>query len=187
MSYLLVDMKSPGITVRPLKQITGEAQFNEVFFEDVHVPRENLVGELNNGWGVAVTTLMNERGTGSFGTQARFRILIERLVELARHTSLNGQAATQDPLLRQQLAQHQIDVAILKYNCMRNFTRLLRGGTPGPEGSILKLWWSELNQRLQETALTLEGPYSQLVRKIALGRRQGTLAAGLSALTSEYD
>jgi alkylation response protein AidB-like acyl-CoA dehydrogenase len=164
-SYILVDMKSPGITVRPLRQMTGEAEFNEIFFEDVRVPRANLVGELNNGWGVALTTLMNERGTASFGTQARFRILYENLVTLAKQTSVNGRHATKDPGVRQQLAQHLIDVEILKYNCYRNFTRLLRGGTPGPEGSILKLWWSELNQRMQETAMMLEGPYSQLVRE----------------------
>ena len=164
-SYILVDMKSPGITVRPLRQMTGESEFNEIFFEDVRVPRANLVGELNNGWGVALTTLMNERGTASFGTQARFRILYENLVTLAKQTSVNGRHATNDPQVRQQLAQHLIDVEILKYNCYRNFTRLLRGGTPGPEGSILKLWWSELNQRMQETAMMLEGPYSQLVRE----------------------
>lgn len=108
---------------------------------------------------------MNERGTASFGTQARFRILYENLVTLAKQTSVDGRNATKDPGVRQQLAQHLIDVEILKYNCYRNFTRLLRGGTPGPEGSILKLWWSELNQRMQETAMMLEGPYSQLMRE----------------------
>jgi alkylation response protein AidB-like acyl-CoA dehydrogenase len=164
MSYVLVDMKSPGITVQPLRQMTGESEFNEVFFEDVHVARENLVGELNGGWGVALTTLMNERGTASFGTQARFKILYDNLVGLAQGVQINGRASTQDPLIRQQLAQHLIDVEILKLNCFRNFTRLLRGGTPGPEGSILKLWWSELNQRMQETAMTLQGPYGQLLR-----------------------
>jgi alkylation response protein AidB-like acyl-CoA dehydrogenase len=164
MSYILVDMNSPGITVRPLRQMTGESEFNEVFFEDVHVPRANLVGELNNGWGVALTTLMNERGTASFGTQARFRIVYENLVVLAKKSAVNGRPALQDPVIRQQLAQHLIDVEILKYNCFRNFTRLLRGGTPGPEGSVLKLWWSELNQRMQETAMTLQGPYGQLLR-----------------------
>jgi alkylation response protein AidB-like acyl-CoA dehydrogenase len=163
-SYILVDMKSPGVTVRPLRQMTGESEFNEVFFEDVRVPRANLVGELNNGWGVALTTLMNERGTASFGTQARFKIIYDNLVGLARSVAINGRDATQDPLIRQQLAQHRIDVEILKLNCFRNFTRLLRGGTPGPEGSVLKLWWSELNQRMQETAMTLQGPHGQLLR-----------------------
>lgn len=193
-SYILVDMKSPGITVRPLRQMTGESEFNEIFFEDVRVPRANLVGELNNGWGVALTTLMNERGTASFGTQARFRILYENLVSLAKQSSVNGHEATKDPLVRQQLAQHLIDVEILKYNCYRNFTRLLRGGTPGPEGSILKLWWSELNQRMQETAMTLEGPYNQLVREspwaVESGRwqhhfmrsRANTIEAGTSEI-----
>ncbi len=164
-SYILVDMKSPGITVRPLQQMTGESEFNEVFFEDVHVPRANLVGELNNGWGVALTTLMNERGTASFGTQARFKIIYDNLVGLANDTLRDGRPATQDPQIRQQLAQHRIDVEILKLNCFRNFTRLLRGGTPGPEGSILKLWWSELNQRMQDTAMLVQGPFGQLLRE----------------------
>lgn len=164
-SYILVDMKSPGITVRPLRQMTGESEFNEVFFEDVRVPRANLVGELNNGWGVALTTLMNERGTASFGTQARFKIIYDNLVGLANRATLNGRPATQDLQIRQQLAQHRIDVEILKLNCFRNFTRLLRGGTPGPEGSILKLWWSELNQRMQDTAMLVQGPYGQLLRE----------------------
>jgi alkylation response protein AidB-like acyl-CoA dehydrogenase len=193
-SYILVDMKSPGVTVRPLRQITGESEFNEVFFEDVRVPRTNLVGELNNGWGVALTTLMNERGTASFGTQARFRIIYDNLVELAKKSTVNGQPATQAPSIRQQLAQHLIDVEILKYNCFRNFTRLLRGGTPGPEGSILKLWWSELNQRMQETAMTLQGPYGQLLREspwvVESGRwqynflrsRANTIEAGTSEI-----
>jgi alkylation response protein AidB-like acyl-CoA dehydrogenase len=193
-SYILVDMKSPGITVQPLRQMTGESEFNEVFFEDVRVPRANLVGELNNGWGVALTTLMNERGTASFGTQARFRIIYENLVALAKKSTVNGRAAAEDPQVRQQLAQHLIDVEILKYNCFRNFTRLLRGGTPGPEGSILKLWWSELNQRMNETAMTLQGPYGQLLRDspwaIESGRwqhnflrsRANTIEAGTSEI-----
>jgi len=193
-SCLLVDMKSPGLTVRPLRQITGESEFNELFFEDVRVPRANLLGELNNGWGTSVTTLMNERGTTAFSTQARFRIAYDNLVALAKHSTVNGQPAIQDPVIRQQLAQHRIDVEILKYNGFRNFTRLLRGGTPGPEGSILKLWWSELNQRMQETAQTLQGPYSQLMREspwvVESGRwqynflrsRANTIEAGTSEI-----
>ena len=164
LSYVLVDMKSPGITVKPLRQMTGDSDFNEVFFDNVRVPLQNLVGELNNGWGVALTTLMNERGTASFGTQARFRIVLDNIIELAKDSVAGDRPATQDPVFRQQLAQHCIDVEILKYNCFRNFTRLLRGGTPGPEGSILKIAWSELNQRMQETAISLEGTYGQLMR-----------------------
>ena len=194
MSYLLMDMRTPGITVRPLRQMTGEAEFNDVFFEDVRVPRQNLVGELNDGWRVAITTLMNERGTATFGTQARFRIIVDNLIGLAKKSTVNGKPALQDPLIRQQLAQHYIEVELLKYNCFRNFTRLLRGGTPGPEGSTLKLQWSELNQRMQETAMALEGPYSQLLREspwaVESGRwqhnflrsRANTIEAGTSEI-----
>lgn len=193
-SCLLVDMKSPGLTVRPLRQMTGEAEFNELFFEDVRVPRANLLGELHNGWATSITTLMNERGTSAFSTQARFRIAYDNLVELAQQSTINGRPAIHDRLIRQQLAQHLIDVEILKYNGFRNFTRVLRGGTPGPEGSILKLWWSELNQRMQETAMQLEGPYSQLVRDSAwavesgrwqhafLRARANTIEAGTSEI-----
>src|SRR5262249_27461213 len=99
---------------RPLKQMTGESEFNEVFFEDVRVPRANLVGEMNNGWGVALTTLMNERGTASFGTQARFRISYENLVTLAKKSTANGRPAIQDPAIRHHRAQLRINVQILK-------------------------------------------------------------------------
>lgn len=137
---------------------------------------------------------MNERGTAAFGTQARFRIIFDNLVGLAKKSTVNGKPALQDPFIRQQFAQHYIGVELLKYNCFRNFTRLLRGGTPGPEGSTLKLQWSELNQRMQETAMALEGPYSQLLREspwaVESGRwqhnflrsRANTIEAGTSEI-----
>jgi alkylation response protein AidB-like acyl-CoA dehydrogenase len=98
LSYLLVDMRTPGVTVKPLRQMTGESEFNEVFFEDVRVPRANLVGGLNEGWRVAMTTLMNERGTAAFASAARFRIVFDEIVELARATMRNGVPATSDPV-----------------------------------------------------------------------------------------
>lgn len=162
-SYLLVDMKTPGITVRPLKQMTGEQEFNEMFFEDVRVPRENLLGPLNGGWEVALTTLMNERATFALAVVTRFRNTFDDLADLARNlTTRDGKPLSSDRMVRQQLAQFYIDVESMKYFAYRNFSRLLHGGTPGPEGSISKLLWSELNQRMNEFALSLQGPRGML-------------------------
>jgi alkylation response protein AidB-like acyl-CoA dehydrogenase len=164
LSYLLVDMHSPGVTVRPLRQMTGESEFNEVFFEDVHVPRENLLGRLNDGWRVATTTLMNERGTGALASVTRYRIVFDEIVDLARSTIRNGEPATKDPVIRQQLAQFYVELEMMRFTAYRTFSKILKGGDPGPEGSISKLAWSELNQRMQEFVIALEGPASQLVR-----------------------
>jgi alkylation response protein AidB-like acyl-CoA dehydrogenase len=164
LSYLLVEMHSPGITVKPLRQMTGEAEFNEIFFEDVHVPRENLLGGLNEGWRVAMTTLMNERGTFALASVTRFRNTFDEIVELARKAEKSGAPATKDPSVRQQLAQFYVDLEMMKYTAYRTFSKILKGGTPGPEGSISKLVWSELNQRMHEFVMGLEGPASQLMR-----------------------
>jgi alkylation response protein AidB-like acyl-CoA dehydrogenase len=161
-SYLLVDMHSRGVNVQPLKQMTGEAEFNQMFFDDVHVPRENLLGPLNGGWGVALTTLMNERATLSLATVMRFRNTFEDLAELARTVIREGTATMDGRVIRNQLAQFYIDVESMKYLAYRNFSRLRRGGTPGPEGSISKVLWSELNQRMNDFALALEGPRAAL-------------------------
>jgi alkylation response protein AidB-like acyl-CoA dehydrogenase len=149
-SALLVDLKhSPGITVRPLVLATGHAHFNEVFLTDVKVPKENLLGPLNEGWKVTTTTLMHERfSAGNRNNVAQ----IERLIALTRET---GQAA--DPLIRQKLAQLLIDCEAFKYTRLRGLTRQLRGEPPGPEGSILKLTSSELGVRIGEFAGELLG------------------------------
>jgi alkylation response protein AidB-like acyl-CoA dehydrogenase len=150
--------------VKPLRQMTGESEFNEVFFEDVRVPRANLVGGLNEGWRVAMTTLMNERGTAAFASAARFRIVFDEIVELARATLRNGVPATSDPVVRQQLAQFHVELEMMKYTSYRVFSKILKGGDPGPEGSISKLTWSELNQRMTEFVVGLQGPAGQLVK-----------------------
>ena len=164
LSYLLVDMKSPGITVKPLRQITGEVEFNEIFFEDVRVPRQNLLGAMNDGWRVATTTLMNERGTMALAGVMRYRIVFEEIVDLARTTIRDGEPATKDPVVRQQLAQFFVELEMMRFTAYRTFSKILKGGNPGPEGSISKLAWSELNQRLQEFVIALEGPASQLMK-----------------------
>jgi alkylation response protein AidB-like acyl-CoA dehydrogenase len=154
-SYLLVDMKTPGITVRPLVLMNGHQHFNEVFFVDVAVPKANLVGPMNQGWKVAMTTLMYERkGGGSRGHEGQ----IARLGALARQLRVDSGAAWDSPLVRQRYAQLVIDGAALRYTRLRNITRQLRGELPGPEGSILKLFASELGVRIAEFTGDLLGP-----------------------------
>jgi len=163
LSYLLVDMHSSGITVQPLRQMTGEAEFNQMFFEDVRVPRENLLGPLNGGWGVALTTLMNERATLSLAIVMRFRNVFDDLCDLARRVIADGSCKLDRRIIRQTLAQFHVDLESMRFLAYRNFSHLQRGGTPGPEGSISKVMWSELNQRMQEFAMVLQGPRAALM------------------------
>jgi alkylation response protein AidB-like acyl-CoA dehydrogenase len=162
LTVLLVDMKSPGVDVRPLRQMTGETEFNELFFHDVRVPVENVVGKVNEGWNVAMGTLMHERGTFGAGLQITYRRNMERLIELAKTTQCNGHSAAEDPIIRQKLAQCYAEIEIMRWNQMRAFSRISATGVPGPEGSIQKIFWSELNQRFQQIAQELLGPYGQL-------------------------
>jgi alkylation response protein AidB-like acyl-CoA dehydrogenase len=163
-TYFLLDMKSPGVTVKPLRQITGDAEFNEVYFDNVRVHESQILGGVNNGWGVGLTTLMYERLALGFGIQVRLRIALDALVELARHTVKNGVPATQDPVMRQKLAQMWIDTEVFKYTGARAITKLLKGELPGPEASTGKMMWVEGHQRLQELAMEIEGPFSQLTQ-----------------------
>jgi alkylation response protein AidB-like acyl-CoA dehydrogenase len=158
-SCLLVDMKTPGVTVKPLRQMTGEAEFNEVFFEDVRVPRANLLGEINNGWRTAVTTMTHERGTMTLALARGFENSFNDLVDLCRRM---GPQVVQNALRRQRLAQLYIELQCLKYTAYRDFSKILHGAAPGPEGSISKINW-EINKRMTEFAIELEGPASQLV------------------------
>jgi alkylation response protein AidB-like acyl-CoA dehydrogenase len=191
-SYLLVDMHSPGITVRPLVQITGERGFNEVFFEDVRVPKKNIVGEKNQGWQVAITTLMFER-TGVGDPNMNTNQVLE-LARLAKSIPRNGATAWDDTGVRQRIAQFAADAAALKYTGYRQITRRLKGRPPGPEGSVLKLGSSELHLRMAKFAMELLGPYSQFEHEapFALGRgvwsyrmlgaRAYTIAGGTSEI-----
>ena len=190
-SALLVDLKTPGITVRPLVLATGHAHFNEVFFEDVKVPKENLLGPINEGWKVSTTTLMHERhSAGGRNNDAQ----VARLMALARSLPVEGQTAWDDPRVRQKLAQLAIDCAAFKYTRLRNLTRQLRGEPPGPEGSILKLTGSELGLRIAETAGDLLGVHALVNEPSALvpdaprwfnrivAARQYTISAGTSEI-----
>jgi alkylation response protein AidB-like acyl-CoA dehydrogenase len=163
-TYFLLDMKLPGVTVKPLRQITGEAEFNEVFFDNVRVHESQVLGGVNNGWAVGLTTLMYERLTLGFGLQMRLRIALDGLLELAKGMEKSGRVVTKDPVMRQKLAQLWIDTECLKYTGARAITKLLRGEMPGPEASTGKMAWVDTHQRLQEIAIEIEGPYSQLVK-----------------------
>src|SRR5271169_5213795 len=187
-SYLLVDMHSPGVTVRPLVQMTGGKGFNEVFFEDVRVPKKNIVGERNNGWQVAMTTLMFERsgGGGDRGGMGQVR----ELAKLAKSLPRNGSTAWDDGSVRQKIAEFACEAVALRYTGYRQLTRRLKGMPPGPEGSMMKLCGTELNLRIQLFAMELLGPYSQMEYKAPfavdkgkwsfrmLAARGGTIAAG---------
>jgi alkylation response protein AidB-like acyl-CoA dehydrogenase len=190
-SYLLVDMKTPGVTVRPLVLLNGHRHFNEVFFEDVVVPKENLVGPQNEGWKVTTTTLMFERG-GAGGRDHAAQIA--RLTELAKQFPNRQEPAWRESHIRQQLAQLAIETKALQVTRLRGLTRRLRGEPPGPEGSILKLFGSELATRIADFSSTLLGPYATLETETetvpdaprwahrVLGARQYTIAGGTSEI-----
>jgi len=161
-SYLLIDMKTPGITIRPLLQMTKDAGFNEVFFDNVRVPVENVVGGLGQGWAVANTTLLHERNM--LGSTTQTQNMFETLLRVARATPRDGRPATQDPIVRQRLAALKIQVEAMRLNAFRNLTATLQGKKPGIEASITKLVTCELNHQLAATALDLLGPYGTLHR-----------------------
>ncbi|WP_420444724.1 acyl-CoA dehydrogenase family protein [Candidatus Poriferisodalis sp.] len=192
LSYLLVDMKSPGITVRPLVQMTGESGFNQVFFDDVQVPLANLVGEKNRGWMVAMTNMMFERTI--HGGRTDMMVEVRQLTELAKKVDRGGHPAWQDSYVRQRLAGFACEAAALKYTSFRQLTSQLKGLPPGPEGSMMKLGTSGLNLRMQDFAMELLGPYSQLEYQASgaidrgkwshrmLAARRGTIAAGTNEI-----
>ncbi|MCW5890229.1 MAG: acyl-CoA dehydrogenase family protein [bacterium] len=186
-TFLLIDMHGPGVTVRPLRQIDGDEGFNELFFDEVRVPRANVVGAVNQGWDIAITCLMHERQTLTFQRQLQSRVALDDMLASAR-----ARGATADPLARQALAQSVIESRAMQYTAYRNLTAALRGGVPGPEGSIEKLCWSEMYQRQLDTALALIGPHAQLMEgsphavddgrwpHLFLYSRGRTIAAGTS-------
>jgi alkylation response protein AidB-like acyl-CoA dehydrogenase len=163
LSALLVDMHSPGVRVRPLRQITGDAEFNEIFFEDVRVPKENLLGPLNQGWQVLVSTLMHER-FGISETIGGSEVILTQLVELARRVEIQGVRAADDDAVRQQLAQFAIEVTAKRYNGLRALTKRLKGQPPGAESSIGKLVSTELSQRMTKFASHLLGNFATIER-----------------------
>jgi alkylation response protein AidB-like acyl-CoA dehydrogenase len=161
-SYVLIPMTTPGITIRPLLQMTGDAGFNEVFFDSVRVPVENLVGPEGEGWKVANTTLAHERNM--LGSTTQTQGLFEGLLRLAKRTRRGGRPLTENPIVRQRLAELKIAVEALRWNAYRNLTSALRGRAAGIEASVTKLATTELNHELARTAIELMGQVGPLYR-----------------------
>ena len=152
LTYFLMDMEQDEIEVRPLRQITGEAEFNELFIEDAYVPDENVVGGEGNGWMVAITTLMNERAGLGASAALGLANALDELVELA-----HARGRADDPIVRDKVARLKIGIEGLRLGAMRALTATMKVGIPGPEGSIAKLQWSSTNQALTELAVEIGG------------------------------
>jgi alkylation response protein AidB-like acyl-CoA dehydrogenase len=182
LTYVIVDMHAPGVEVRPLVQITGHPEFNEIFFTDVKVPKENLLGEIGGGWQVAMTTLLHERGTLGFALSATLDVAVRKLIALAKEHNVV------DPILRDRIAREWVELQALKYTNYRALTTLQKTGVPGPEGSASKLVWSEANQRLTKLALEILGSHAQLTdgdgywQYQQLRSRGNTIEAGTSEI-----
>jgi alkylation response protein AidB-like acyl-CoA dehydrogenase len=156
-TYLITDMHASGVSVRPLVQITGQAEFNELFFDDVRVPAANLLGKEGEGWAVAMTTLLHERGTMGAGLQVMARMTLDRLIALVAKLGL-----TEDDVVRERLAGFQLDVEALRLTSLRAITKTERG-IPGPEGSMSKLLWERVQQGMGEFAMELLGTAGQVM------------------------
>ena len=152
LSYFLMDMKQPGVTVRPLVQITGEAHFNELFLEDVRIPHENMLGGEGNGWKVALTTLMNERAGLGFFLQVQLRQKLDALI-----AEVGRRGSPDDPYVADRLGDLHVRTELLRLTAYRGLTTIEKYGQPGPEGSLVKLMWSEANQLLVQAAVDLLG------------------------------
>lgn len=151
-SFLLVDMRQPGIEVRPIKMISGESEFNEVFYTDAVTPKNDVIGGVNNGWAVAMTLLGFERGEAAATNPIRFQAEVDRLLLLATERGVAN-----DPRVRQRLADCYSKVQIMRYNGMRVLTQFLGGHHPGPDAAISKLYWSEYHKQVTELALDIIG------------------------------
>jgi alkylation response protein AidB-like acyl-CoA dehydrogenase len=157
LTYFVMDMEQDAVEVRPLRQITGEEEFNELFLEEARIPDENVVGAVNDGWRVAIATLMHERAGLAFALQVDVQITLRQLTERVRELGVGD-----DPVIRQRLAQLHVEAQVLRLNAYRGLTGIVRRGAPGPEGSLAKWHWAEVNQALTELALDVAGPRAQL-------------------------
>jgi alkylation response protein AidB-like acyl-CoA dehydrogenase len=157
LSYFVVRMDSPGVEVRPLYQITGEAEFNEVFFTDVRIPHAQMLGKEGQGWRVAITTLMNERvAIGGGGSTKKGGGAINKLIELWKDGRAEALPAGQRAILRDRVTQSYIENELLRVTAQRARSTQ-KSGNPGPEGSVAKLAQAELNKRMWETAIDVLG------------------------------
>ena len=188
-TFLLVDMHSPGITVRPLKQISGDEDFNEVFFEDVRVPRANVGrrGQRRLGHRHHHADARARRRSPSAASCSRASRSTELLAPGAPLAATARRRAQRSAACARSSPRRYIDSEAMKYTALRNLTRVLRGGVPGPEGSVEKLFWSEMYQRMLETALELLGPVRAAAARLAARRRRRPLAASDAVLARPHD
>jgi alkylation response protein AidB-like acyl-CoA dehydrogenase len=163
-SYFILDMHSPGVEVRPLKQITGSSEFAEVFFTNVTLPPENIIGEEGQGWELAQTTLGFERGGNTLSRVTRHQANMSRLVEVCQQLSRNGEPLLDDPVVRQKLGRMVVEVEVLRSAGYRILSKLEQGKRPGAESSVDKLYYSEMDKRHQELVQEILGPYGQIER-----------------------
>jgi alkylation response protein AidB-like acyl-CoA dehydrogenase len=189
-SYFIVDMQAPGIEIRPLRQLSGASEFNEVFLDNVRVPRANLIGKPNEGWQITQVTLAHERGT-SFAIKEQ---VIARINVDALTAQIKQRGMAQDGVARQRLARVFIDTEIMRFMNLQMLTRLARGETPGAETSIVKTFWSELSQAIGDLGIEILGEHGLLLRgsphEVGAGRfaqhllfsRAATIAGGTSEI-----
>lgn len=191
-TFFLVPMDSEGITVRPLVQINGNKDFNEVFFDHVSIPKENVVGGVNNGWNVAMGTLGFERGTLALGRQVRFQNEFNTLVKISESLTKNGESISQNDYYRQKLAELFAEIRILRYHGLKTISQLLNEGKLGPEASLQKLFWSTMHANMGKLGLEIlgeEGPYigkesvgRGVLQEIDFGSRGETIYAGTTQI-----
>ena len=186
-TYLMIPMDTPGIEVRPLRQLHGDVGFSEVFFTDVRVPVENVIGDIDDGWRIAMATLRFERGS-ALGNHTRYCQDVETLVGLARRSGLD-----QDADVRMAVADLYVQAQVFRRHMQRVVTRQARGEDEGFAASITKLFWSEMETRIFETALDILGPFAELNQEAPANKFPGRLdrrywharAAKIFAGTSE--
>ena len=157
-SLLIVDMDAPGLEVRPMTQITGHAEFAEVFLDEVVVPKENLLGERGQGWAITMYTLGHERGTAALPRQVKLRTWLDQLVAEAAEREVDGTSLLDDEATQVELAQAMIGVEVLRHHAYRTVGEFLKGGAVGEDSSTVKLLSAEAEQQLAQTALDVLGP-----------------------------
>jgi alkylation response protein AidB-like acyl-CoA dehydrogenase len=163
-SYFILDMHSPGVEVRPLKQITGKSEFAEVFFTNARLPASNIIGREGQGWELAQTTLGFERGGDTLARVTRHVANMSNLIDACRVLSHDGVTALEDPVIRQKLGRMIVEVEVMRYAGYRILSKLEQGKRPGAESSVDKLYYSELDKRHQELIQDVLGPYGQIER-----------------------
>jgi alkylation response protein AidB-like acyl-CoA dehydrogenase len=187
-SYFIIDMHAPGVEVRPLKQITGSSEFCEEFLTNVKIPVENRIGEEGQGWELAQTTLGFERGGNSMARVTRHKANLNRLLEVCQTLQRNGRPAIEDPTIRQKIGRMMAEVEVLRYAGLRILSKLEKGVRPGPESSVDKLYYSEMDKRHQELIQEILGPYGQLTAGLQeeLALDSATLQGGEASWAYNY-